>query len=29
MQPSSVTFVGVLKAYADMITIEEGTSVHQ
>jgi pentatricopeptide repeat domain-containing protein 1 len=29
MQPSFVTFVGVLKACADMITIEEGTSVHQ
>ncbi len=29
MQPNSVTFVGVLKACASVVAIEEGRCVHQ
>jgi hypothetical protein len=29
VQPDSVTFVGVLKASASMVAIEEGRCVHQ
>ncbi len=29
VQPDSVTFVGVLKACASMVAIEEGRCVHQ